>query len=430
MPLEIVPDHRIESTPQAWVDDVRYVARQPILNLQGRVHGYELLFRNSPDSVGQGAGASGDREMATQTMLDNGVIFGLERFTNSLPAFVICTAEALTEKLVNVLAPTMTVLAIPSSMEFTPALEEACLELKKQGFRLAIDDFNKKTKLHTIVKLADYVRVDFSRFNEEEREYLKEMNFASNVLVAKRVDTQEDYREACTKGFTLFQGDYFCHPVLLKKHKIPANRLFHFEIVRLLHHDPIDVRQVAKLVRRDAALTFRLLRLVNSPLYAIQKEMRSIESAIFIVGEDALRRMVSLAVLSEMNTDSPPEILQMALVRARFCELAAGLFDLEPAEQYLLGMLSLVPAMLCLPVEELIPSLPLSGPICEALQGTANTERSLLSWLECHERGDWDACDAIIEAVDPARQQLNRKQLILCYADAVVWAQTALRSAA
>ena len=280
------------------------------------------------------------------------------------------------------------------------------------------------------MKLADYIRVDFTRFNAEEREHLQQMNFPSNALVAKRVDTQEDYRVACELGFTLFQGDYFCHPVLLKKHKIPANRLFHFEIVRLMHHDPIDVHQVSKLVMRDAALTFRLLRLVNSPIYAVQKEMRSIETAILIVGEDALRRMVSLAVLSEMNADQPPEILQMALVRARFCELASGLFGLEPGEQYLLGMLSLVPAMLCLPMEELIPSLPLRGQVCEALQGTANPERSLLSWLESHERGDWDACDAIVQAVDPARQQLNRKQLILCYADAVVWAQTTLRSAA
>src|ERR1017187_2221044 len=207
MPLEIVPEPRTDATPQAWVDDVRYVARQPILNLQGRVHGYELLFRNSPDAV-----APGDRELATQTMLDNGVIFGLERFTNGLHAFVICTAEALTEKLVNVLAPAMTVLALPSSLEFTPALEEACLELKKQGFRIAIDDFNKKTKLHTIVKLADYVRVNFTRLNAEEREYLQQMNFASNVLVAKRVDTQEDYREACAKGFTLFQGGLLLPP--------------------------------------------------------------------------------------------------------------------------------------------------------------------------------------------------------------------------
>jgi EAL and modified HD-GYP domain-containing signal transduction protein len=425
MPLQIVPDTGTETTSQSWADDVRYVARQPILNLQGRLHGYELLFRNSPDAVAPRNGA-----MATQTMLDNAVIFGLDRFTNGLPAFVICTAEALTEKLVNVLAPAMTVLAIPSSLEPTPGLEEACLELKKQGFRLAIDDFNKKTKLHSVVKLADYIRVDFTRFNAEEREHLQQMNFPSNALVAKRVDTQEDYRVACELGFTLFQGDYFCHPVLLRKHKIPANRLFHFEIVRLMHHDPIDVHQVSKLVMRDAALTFRLLRLVNSPIYAVQKEMRSIETAILIVGEDALRRMVSLAVLSEMNADQPPEILQMALVRARFCELASGLFGLEPGEQYLLGMLSLVPAMLCLPMEELIPSLPLRGQICEALQGTANLERSLLSWLESHERGDWDACDAIVQAVDPTRQQLNRKQLILCYADAVVWARTTLDSAA
>ena len=128
MPLQIVPDTGTETTSQSWADDVRYVARQPILNLQGRVHGYELLFRNSPDAV-----APRNGNMATQTMLDNAVIFGLDRFRNGLPAFAICTAETLTEKLVDVLAPAMTVLAIPSSLEPTPGLEEACLELKKQG---------------------------------------------------------------------------------------------------------------------------------------------------------------------------------------------------------------------------------------------------------------------------------------------------------
>ena len=218
-------------------------------------------------------------------------------------------------------------------------------------------------------------------------------------------------------GFTLFQGDYFCHPVLLKKRKVPTSRLTHFEIVRELYHDPIDIRKVSELVRRDTSLTYRLLRLVNSPIYSIYQEVRSVESAIIILGETTFRRIVSLAVLSELNGDQPAAILHMALVRARFCELAAGLCGQDASEQYLLGMLSLLPAMLGVPMGEIVPMLPLRGQVCEALTGINNPERNLLGWLECHERGEWASCDRIVAA-----HQLNPSKLVQFYLEAVTWA--------
>jgi EAL and modified HD-GYP domain-containing signal transduction protein len=366
-----------------------------------------------------------DANAAARTMLDNAVIFGMEWLTNGLPAFVNCTLEALTEDLVLVLAPRKTVLAIPASLELTPKLLECCRALKARGFQLALDDFAWKANLRPLAELAHYIRVDFTRFGESERDYLRRLNCPSPATVAKKVETQQDYQQARGEGFTLFQGSYFCHPVLLKKRKLPANRLLHFEIVRQLYRDPIDVRQMSQLVLRDASLTYRLLRLVNSPIYAIQQEIRSIESAIVAMGEDTFRRIVSLAVLSELNGEEPPEIMHMALVRARFCELAASLCKLSPAEQYLLGMLSLLPAMLRLPMEEVTPSLPLRSEICEALQGTMNRERSLLCWLESHERGDWEACDRIAEA-----HGLSREQLMRFYSESVIWAESSLRSAA
>lgn len=408
-----------------WAGELRYVARQPILNLRGHVHGYELLFRNAPDTVlSPNSGLKPDVDRAARTMLDNAVIFGLDWLTNGLPAFVNCTAESLTEDLVLVLAPNQTVLGIPGSLELTSKLLDSCRALKARGFRLALDDFTWKANLRPLVELADYIRVDFTRFGAEERHYLRRLDCASLAMVAKKVETQEDYQEARGEGFTLFQGGYFCHPVLLKKRKVPANRMLHFEIVRQLHHDPIDVRQMSQLVLRDTSLTYRLLRLVNSPIYAIYHEVRSIESAIIAVGEDAFRRIVSLAVLSELNGEDAPEILRMALLRARFCELAAGLRRLDPAEQYLLGMLSLVPAMLGLPMEELTPSLPLRSEICDALQGTMNPERSLLAWLESHERADWEACDRIVEVNSLSQEQLMRR-----YADSAIWAEAAFRPA-
>jgi c-di-GMP phosphodiesterase len=401
------------TVPRELGGESRYVARQPILDLQGRVHGYDLLFRNAPDVI-----LRRDAELAVQTMLDNEVIFGLVRLTNGLPAFVTCTAEALTENSVLVLSPALTVLVVPSNLEAAPRIADVCRDLRARGFRLALDDFCANQKQHPLLDQADYIRLDFRRFGEKERQQLLHGALSSVVLIAQKVVTYEDHRKASSLGFTLFQGDYFCHPVLLKKRKVPANGRAHFAIVRELYHDPIEIRQVSELVRRDASLTYRLLRLVNSPIYSIYQEVRSIEQAITVLGEATFRRIVSLAVLSELNGDQPSAILQMALVRARFCELAARKSGQDAEEQYLLGMLSLLPAMLGVPMEEIVPILPLRGQICEALAGTMNPDRRLLGWLEFHEHGDWESCDRLVTTYG-----LDSKQLVQCYVEAVSWAE-------
>ncbi len=405
--------HRPITAQPELAAEMRYVARQPILDIQGRVHAYDLLFRNTPETI-----LRKDGEMAVETMLDNEVIFGLERLTNGLPAFITCTAEALAEGWVLVLVPGLTVLGVSASLDPAPDLVDACETLRGRGFRLALDDFMRTEPPHPLLEQADYVRLDFRHFTNSENTQLEKWGLKSVVKVAQNVTTEEDHRKASALGFTLFQGDYFCHPVLLKKRKIPASRLSHLEIVRELYHDPINIHKVSDLVRRDAALTYRLLRLVNSPIYGIYREIRSIESAITVLGEATFRRVVSLAVLSELNADQPAAILQMALVRARFCELAAHDCDLDPEEQYLLGMLSLLPAMLGVPMEEIVPILPLRGQICEALAGNLNSEARLLRWLESHERGDWASCDRIVTT-----HCLDAQRLLHSYLEAVSWAE-------
>jgi c-di-GMP-related signal transduction protein len=400
-------------------EGLRYVARQPILDLRGHVHGYELLFRKGHEPA-----FCGDVELASRTMLDNAVMFGHEWLTGDLPAFFNCTAEVLAGELAGVLPPQTTVLEILESVEPTPEVIAACLHLKAQGFRLALDDFIWEPKYAPLVELADYIKIDFLRSNAEARQQLfQQIRGKSIKLVAEKVETDEEYQQACKEGFTLFQGYYFCRPVLMEKRKIPANTIFHLEILKELHRDPINLDRLGELVKSDTSITYRLLRLVNSPVYAIRQEIRSIHAAMVMVGEDTFRRIATLAITSEMNSARPAEILRMALVRAQFCELAAGICDLDPTEQYLLGMLSMLPAMLQVTMEMVAPALPLRAEIREALMGGRNAERGPLSWVEAQERGDWDACDAIVEAAG-----LKCEELFRCYAEAVPWAEAALRA--
>ena len=400
---------------------MRYVARQPILNQRGLVHGYELLFRSGPSAFFQG-----DGDLATRTMLDNAVMFGLGKLTGGLPAFFNCTAESLTKELVDVLPSSMTILEILETLEPTPCLIEACRKLKASGFRIALDDFTWKRELEPLVKLADYIKVDFLLTGAEERKVLiKRLKGESVALVAEKIETQEEYKQACSEGFTLFQGYYFCRPVLLENQQIPANRLSHIEILQLMRDESMDLTKLTQLVKRDASLTYRLLRLVNSPIYAFREQVRSVQAALIAVGENTFRRIATLAITSELNAGQPVEILRMAFVRGRFCELAAAFSGMDQTEQYLLGLLSLLPAMLRVPMEQLTPLLPLRDEIRRALEGTRNAERILLEWLEAEEQGNWSTCDAVVQGYG-----LDVLGLVKCYAEAVEWAEAALRSVA
>jgi c-di-GMP-related signal transduction protein len=402
------------------VETMRYVARQPILNQQGEVRAYELLFRAGPE-----ASFRGDGDRATRTMLDNMLLFGLDKLTGDLPAFINCTTETLTERLVDTLPPHLAVLEILESVEPTPKLIKSCRMLKKAGFRLALDDFVWKPNLQPLLEIADYVKVDFTLSNKWDRYSLFGKVQGLDVkMLAEKIETQEEFRQAGHEGFTLFQGYYFCRPELLKSHKVPANRLSQFAILEMLHRTELDMRELAEKLKQDASITFRLLRLANSPLYAMRQDIRSIDTALLVVGEDAFRRIAMLAIASELGSDQPLELLRMAFVRGRFCELSSAILHLDPTEQYLLGLVSLFPAMLCTAMKKLTPTLPLRKSVKEALEGKKNVERALLFWIEFNENGDWESCDRLC-----ADFNLDHQALIKNYADAVLWAEQALHAA-
>jgi EAL and modified HD-GYP domain-containing signal transduction protein len=154
---------------------------------------------------------------------------------------------------------------------------------------------------------------------------------------------------------------------------------------------------------------------VNSPLYAIRNTVNSIESAIVILGDVAFRRIATLAIQCTLNAGRPSEILHMAMVRARFCAQSAGLCNLDANEQYLLGMLSLLPAMLPIPMETMVLELPLRDQLRQALCAPPTHERCLLDWIECHEVNKLPQCQAIEN-----RYGLDRSKLMQSYVDALV----------
>lgn len=405
---------------------LRYIARQPILDGKSNLFGYELLFRD-----GNKDRFSSDGEMATRTILDDSILFGLDQMAEGLPIFINCTLETLVDGHARVLPNSSTVLEILETLEPTQELFDACRNLRDEGYRIALDDFTWRPEWKPLLAIADFVKIDFLATTPEERVELinkirtqekKDRRRSKPVqLIAEKVETQEVFMQARKEGFQLFQGYYFCRPVMMRGRQIPSNRYFHIKILEELNHTPMNLMRVCGLVKRDAALTFRLLRLVNSPLYGIRQEIQSIQSALIVIGEEMFRRVALLAITSEWNHNQPTEILRMALVRAKFCELLAPTAGLNATEQYILGLLSLMPAMLRHPMDTLVAGMPLSEEVQQALLGEQNGLRPLLTWMEHNERCEWELCDQLAASIKVPTEILSHS-----YEQALLWAQTAI----
>lgn len=393
-------------------ESLRYIARQPILDVRGRVHGYELLSRD-----GHTNSFHGQVDQATSTMIDNSVIFGLQDLTGGLPAFVNCPRETLTGLQVEVLPSSMAVLEIVNNGQDLPGLIEVCQALKAHGYRLALDDFTWTPAMEPLIQLADYVKIDLLVSTTEQRlESLAHLRGRPVALVAEKVETREVHERSRAEGFNLFQGYYFCQPEVIARRKVPANRLHHMRLLQELQQEPLNLHHICDLIKSDPSITYRLLRLANSPAYGIRREILSVQDALWIVGDDVFRRVATLAIASELSAGEAPEVLRLALLRARFCEQAARIGSLNATEQYLLGLFSLLPAMLGTSMQEAIAPLPLRSELRDALLGNHNTERGLLEWLEGNEEGDWQRCDRVA-----LFNNLNQNHLHRCYKEAVWW---------
>jgi c-di-GMP phosphodiesterase len=417
-----------ESQGQESCGERCLIARLPILDAHNTVLGYELLRRGGFDSPLPAATEPGGKEQApgqaqsesrSESQGESPV-----RLTRGLLAFIPRTADSLISSGVIDLPANRTVIQLAASSEPTPELVKACRKLKTAGYGLALEDYAGNSGILT--GFADYIKVDLATCDAAGRkELLVKAKTTSAKLVATKVERQEQFRQARAEGFNLFEGYYFSRPQSQKDQRIPGNKLVHLEILELIQNDPFDLHRLSQLVSCDPSLTFRLLRLVNSPICAVRQEVTSIQSALLLVGQNVFRRVASVAIVSDLNGDQPAEILRMALVRGRFCELAASLCDLSQAEQYLIGMVSLFPAMLDIRMDELVGMLPLRKDASDALQGKEIVEGALLRWIMALEQGDWAACDAVA-----ATFGLKQSVAMRHYNDAVAWAETSLTSMA
>jgi c-di-GMP-related signal transduction protein len=416
-PLETSTPASIEGSPRS-TRQARFLARQPILDAKQNIVAYELLFRSGWDNV-----YSGEDDDATRQMLDNILVVGAQGLSSNTLAFVNCTRESLVGHLVTLLPPAHTVLEILETVEPDEQVVAACRKLKSMGYRLALDDFFFRDDLRPLIELADYIKVDFRASDKEARKKIRaQLKGVSAALLAEKIEDQAEFNTALAEGYQYFQGYFFSRPMILARHEVPLSRLNSVGLLAAVSKEVLDPKEIERVVMADAAFCFRLLRLVNSPLYGMRNQVASVRRALTIVGEKEFRKLAVVAVTGSFAEEQPHALLSLSLHRARFCELLAPYLGEDPFEQYLMGLLSLLDAILQTPMSSVVDLLPLRPAVRAALLGEMNAAGTALCIVKSYETGETDPRMASLLAAKLSPDVLNN----LCM-EATRWADAALQ---
>ena len=396
-----------------------WLARQPIFDSRTHVVAYELLYRSGTSNAYDGS----DGNAATARVINASFYSpGGREILGRKRAFINFPKDLLASGGAALLPPEEVVIEILETVIPDLGLILACNDLHSRGYKLALDDFVPCEEANPLASIADYIKVDFrATFPSQQAEVVRRWGKKACML-AEKVETLEEFERARILGYSLFQGYFFARPVVVSTQDVPAAKLNQLRILQQLQFPEMDFAAMGELVSQDCALAYKLLRFVNSALFAAREPIDSIQQTMVRVGELGMRRWLTVLLLTGLSANRPGELAVNALMRARFCELLATEVDLasRSGDLFLLGLLSHLDAMYGRPIHELLSGLNLRNDIAEILLGAAPPSSQLAGlWATvlAYEQGDWDRMHR-----SAATAQIRTSAVQPLYAAAVRWA--------
>ncbi len=402
-----------------------YLARQPILNRRLELHGYELLARVGPENSFQPSDDPREAEAASIDVLHASIdVFQLETLANKKQIFVKATRSLLLSNLIEVLPIEQTVIELLGTVTPDAEVLEAVRRLKRAGYGIALDGFVPRPELEPLVKLADILKIDFQRTLGEERKAIHDdMAGDGRILLAEKVETQEDVKEAIELGYWLFQGFFFCKPEMFHDTEQPGCRINSLNLLQELGKGELELDRIEEIFRRDPTLSVKLLRYLNSAAFGLRNPITSIRQALVHLGERSLRRWGAMTAMAGLGNDKPSELVTTTLVRARFMEILGHLASAMRNQEtfFLVGLLSTLDAMLDRPLKDALAEISVAPQVREALLGDDSRLSRTLGLVTAHERGRWDAAEEFA-----GRLGLTESGASGLYHQAIQWVDGAL----
>jgi c-di-GMP-related signal transduction protein len=389
-----------------------HVGRQPIYDRAGDVFAYELLFRDAAHAV---AASHRNAHATSRVIVSAFTEFGLQQLAGSKACFINVTREFLIGELPIPFDSSQAVLEIIETVDVDDVVIDGVRDLIARGFTIALDDFIWGASSEQLLDLATYVKIDMADVQTATWAEIVQRfaRFPHVQLIAERLETEEQLRQAFDLGFALFQGHVLGHPHVMSTVGLSPSRISRLQLVTALTADEVDVDDVTSLIIRDPAISYRLLQATNSAASGLSTRVSSVNDAIMLLGLDTVRHWVTLMFLSDM-ADATEEQLISTMTRARMCQLLAEQSGQSGDQAFTVGLLSSVADLIAEPSATLATQLPLAENIHSALTSGGGALGRVLTTVRRYELGEADDGPSMI---DPDK-------LISAYLSAMAWSQS------
>ena len=382
------------NTPAArvQVDDkpgrpyTRFVARQPILTRDEKVFGYELPFRDGIEDYFRSA----DPDTASHSILDSSLLIGLDVLCGHRRAFVNCTREVLLKDCIALLPSEQTVVEVLESVPPDDLVKAACRRLKEASYMIALDDFVVNDPRGPLTDFADIIKVDLQLTSiDDAAAMVKRYGSWRCRMLAEKVETREQFLTAKQAGFLYFQGYFFCRPETVQARDIPASGVNYLRMLQAVSRDELDANEIESVIKSEASLCYRLLRYLNSAMFGFVNEIRSVRQALMMLGECEVRRWICLVATLGAGQKKSSDLVLLALVRARFCELLSPEVPHRDSHLFLMGLISMMDVLLETSMTQVLEHIPVDHEIKAALLGGTSPPQPVYQLMLAQESGEW-----------------------------------------
>ncbi|WP_395341668.1 EAL and HDOD domain-containing protein [Ningiella sp. W23] len=396
-----------------------FAARQPILDLNKVLYGYELLFRNSMEN----AFPNVDEEKATSKMIEGLYLdLGLDRIASDKLAFINFTKASILEGHPALLPNQEIVVEVLESVEPTDQVYTCLKQMRDRSYTLALDDFVHSTPWERFYPLISIIKIDCLAISEIELDAVVQIpkRHPHIQLLAEKVENIEEFEKYKALGFTLFQGYFFSKPEVIKSVSLSSSQTLLNSLLSEISKPEPNFNEIVKLFELDPGLSFKLLRYTQSPYFQRNKKIENIRQAVVMLGKRELERFITLLFAATFGENKPNELIRLSLQRAKFCEIFA---DKTPhkgklSSAFLVGMLSLLDAMLDANLASVISQLPLSAEIKIALVREQGWLADCIALSKQFELANWEAMRAGCD-----KYSIDYETMLTDFDEAIKWSE-------
>ena len=383
-----------------------FIGRQSIFDRHNNVTSYELLFRSANNKF-----LDDEDAMTAKVMVNTLMDIGLENIAGNKRVNINATESFLLSGLIDLLPNDKVGIEILESVNPTPEVLEVCHELKHKGYFLMLDDVVYEPRLEPLLKIVDVIKVDLPLVKNLEED-VKILRQFKGKLLAEKVEDLADYKRAYNLGFDYFQGYYFCKPDILSGKTMNDSKIAILRAMQKIMSASV-VSELQDVIKQDVSLSYRLLKYINSAAFGISKEIDSIERALVLLGLQKTRQWLSVLSMSSLGEGKPSELVRTALYRGYLLEnIAKETGQTHSSDDFLIGMFSVLDALLDQPMKQALAELPLPRTVRETLLREDSSSTFKLDYLYALEHGDWVKTTSLESFFSPlTSNDLNRLNL-------------------